>query len=61
MMDQAEVTARLNEAGLRLPDSDLAAFTDLVTDMHAAAAVAQRPLHYWDEPSNMLRLQPAKV
>jgi hypothetical protein len=59
MMDQAEVTARLQAAGLRLPDADLPAFTDLVTDMQGAAAIAQRPLHYWDEPSNMLRLQQA--
>ena len=57
-MDQTEATARLQAAGLRLPEAEMAAFTDLVTDMRAAAAVAQRPLHYWDEPSNMLRLQP---
>ncbi len=58
-MDQAEVAARLQAAGLRLPEAEMAAFTDLVKDMAAAAAVAQRPLHYADEPSNVLRLKPA--
>jgi hypothetical protein len=58
-MDQAEIAARLQEAGLRLPAAEMAAFTDLVNDMRAAAAVAQRPLHYTDEPSNVLRLPPA--
>jgi hypothetical protein len=59
-MDQAEVTATLQKAGLRLPETEMAEFTDLINDMRAAAAVAQRPLHYTDEPSNMLRLHPAR-
>jgi hypothetical protein len=59
-MDIYEVTARLQEAGLRLPPAEMAAFADLVKDMRAAAMVAQRPLHYTEEPSTMLRLQPAR-
>ncbi len=45
------VSLRLAELGLRMPAAEMPAFTALVADMHAAAAVARRPLPYACEPA----------
>jgi hypothetical protein len=60
MMDEAAITARLNELGLRLLDSDRPGFTALIADMEAASALAAQPLQPAEEPAAVLTLSPAR-
>jgi hypothetical protein len=55
-MRASTIHERLAENGLRLPDSDLAAFTIMVAELdRIAASLAAAPLIYADEPAVIFR------
>jgi hypothetical protein len=58
-MTKDMIAAKLAATGLRLPEAEMTAFEALILDMESAAAVAQQPLTYLDEPSNVLSLKGA--